>query len=91
MGQASELVDDGILNLSGCVSVGQVEQQRLQTLQFQRCECVTRYRVGGIACDIRGKLAQRESCTAAHGAVGGAPVAWHGGYRRRKQPVQATP
>ena len=27
-------------------------QQCLQTLQFQRCECVTRHGVGGIACDI---------------------------------------
>ena len=27
-------------------------QQCLQTLQFQRCECVVRHRVGGIACDI---------------------------------------
>ena len=44
-------------------------QQHLQTLQFQRCECVTRHRSGGIACDIRGKLAQRESCTAARLSV----------------------
>ena len=66
-------------------------QQYLQTLQFQRCEYVMRHRGGGIACNIRGKLAQRESCTAARGTVGSAPVAWHGGYRRRKQPVQATP
>ena len=27
-------------------------QQCLQTLQFQRCVCVTRHRGGGIACDI---------------------------------------
>ena len=29
MGQASEFVDDGFLNLSGGVSVGQVEQHRV--------------------------------------------------------------
>ena len=34
MGQASELVDDGILNLSGCVSVGQVEQHRVPGRAF---------------------------------------------------------
>ena len=54
-----------------------------QTLQFQRYECAVRHSVGGIACDIRGKLAGRESCAAthstAHSAAGscasGAPVA----------------
>lgn len=44
-------------------------QQYLQTLQFQRCECMTRHRGGGIACDIRGKLTKRESCTAARLSV----------------------
>ena len=37
MGQASELVDDGILNLSGCVSVGQVEQHRVPGGAFHEC------------------------------------------------------
>jgi len=78
-----------------------------QTLQFQRYECAVRHSVGGIACDIRGKLAGRESCAATHstagstatGAAGSAagsaasdvPVAWHGEYRRRKRPTQAPP
>ena len=47
----------------------------------------------GIACDIRGKLTQRESCATTHSTAGSAasdvPAAWHGGYRRRKQPAQA--
>ena len=68
-------------------------QQRLQTLQFQRCEYVARHRVGGIACDILGKLAQWESYSTARAALrstaGGMPVSWHGEYRRRKQPAQA--
>ena len=68
-------------------------QQRLQTLQFQRCEYVARHRGGGIACDILGKLAQWESYSTARaalrGTAGGMPVSWHGEYRRRKQPAQA--
>ena len=47
-------------------------QQCLQTLQFQRCECVARHRVGGIACDILRLPVQWESCAAADGADGGA-------------------
>ena len=78
-----------------------------QTLQFQQYGCAVRHSVGGIACDIRGKLAGRESCAATHstagstatGAAGSAagsaasdvPVAWHGEYRRRKRPTQAPP
>jgi len=48
-------------------------QQYLQTLQFQRCGCVARYGVGGIACEILRKLAQRESYSAARAAPRAAP------------------
>ena len=51
-----------------------------QTLQFQRYGCAVRHSVGGIACDIHGKLAGRESCAATHSTAGSAasdvPVTW---------------
>ena len=34
MGHVCELVDDGILNLSSCMSIGQVEQQRVPGRAF---------------------------------------------------------
>ena len=34
MGHVCELVDDGVLNVNGCVSVGQVEQQRVPGRAF---------------------------------------------------------
>ena len=70
-------------------------QQCPQTLQFQQYGCAVRHGVGGIACDIRGKLAGRESCAATQSSAGSAasdvPAAWRSEYRRRKQPAQAPP
>ena len=70
-------------------------QQCPQTLQFQQYGCAVRHGVGGIACDIRGKLAVRESCAATQSSAGSAasdvPAAWRSEYRRRKQPAQAPP
>ena len=45
-------------------------QQYLQTLQFQRYGRAVRHGVGGIACDIHGKLTGRESCAATHSTAG---------------------
>ena len=47
-------------------------QQSPQTLQSQRYGCAVRHSVGGIACDIRGKLAGRESCATTHSTAGSA-------------------
>ena len=47
-------------------------QQCPQTLQFQRYGRAARHSVGGIACDIRGKLAGRESCATTHSTAGSA-------------------
>ena len=54
-------------------------QQYLQTLQFQRYGRAARHSVGGIACDIHGKLTGRESCattrSTAGSTAGSSPVA----------------
>ena len=47
-------------------------QQYLQTLQFQRYGRAVRHGVGGIACDIHGKLTGRESCATTRSTAGSA-------------------
>ena len=60
-------------------------QQCPQTLQFQRYGYEVRHGVGGIACDIRGKLAGRESCTTTYSTV--APLAPGGGGHEKSTPT----
>ena len=62
-------------------------QQCPQTLQFQQYGCAVRHSVGGIACDIRGKLAGRESCTTTHSTA--APLT-PGGGGHEKSGLSAT-
>ena len=78
-------------------------QQCPQTLQSQRYGRAERHSVGGIACDIHGKLTGRESCATTHSTASSAagstagsaasdvPAAWHSEDRRRKRPAQAPP
>ena len=47
-------------------------QQYLQTLQFQRYGRAARHSVGGIACDIHGKLTGRDSCATTRSTAGSA-------------------
>ena len=65
-------------------------QQYLQTLQFQRYGCVVWRGVGGIACDIRGKLAGRGSCAAARGTAGSAATGAGGGLAQQPGTVDTV-
>ena len=69
-------------------------QQLPQTLQFQRCECVRRQSIRGIACDIRGQHPQRESYSAGSAAARAAARRrrrWRAsGLTRRIPPVHTT-
>ena len=65
-------------------------QQCPQTLQSQRYGCVVWRGVGGIACDIRGKLAGRGSCAAARGTAGSAATGAGGGLAQRPGTVDTV-
>ena len=69
-------------------------QQYLQTLQFQRYGRAARHSVGGIACDIRGKLTGRDSCATTHSAAsstaGSAATGAGGGLAQRPGTVDTV-
>ena len=69
-------------------------QQYLQTLQFQRYGRAVRHSVGGIACDIHGKLTGRESCattrSTASSAAGSTAGSAGGGLAQRPGTVDTT-
>ena len=69
-------------------------QQYLQTLQFQRYGRAARHSVGGIACDIRGKLTGRDSCATTHSTAsstaGSAATGAGGGLAQRPGTVDTV-
>ena len=69
-------------------------QQCPQTLQFQRYGRAARHSVGGIACDIHGKLTGRDSCATTHSTAsstaGSAATGAGGGLAQRPGTVDTV-